>query len=233
MIARSHIFSSMRNSVGGITYTANRYSAIVGRARVCPVNPSSAAAELMRTNFNASVFGWKALTEGERIAWTHYAKDTPWFNALGEPIALTGQAMYIAQRSGRKAATPAIADGFFDTCPCVPGLFPTPLVTVGCCANPDIGVIITVQNQHHTAPCDAVVRLSSPQNFSRTYWNGPYRYDWQQTLTGIAPGSTDDAEFCPECLGRYFYEVRAFDASAEPNMSTKVLGYADACTDPI
>ena len=233
MIARSHIFAQMRNSVGGITYTANRYAAIVGRARVKPVNPSSVAAELMRTNFNASVAGWKALTEGERIAWTNFAKDTPWWNALGEQIALTGQAMYIAQRAGRKAATPAIANTFFDACPCVPGLFPTPLVTVGCCVNPVIGVIITVQNQHDTLAADAVVRISSPQNFSRTYWNGPYRYDKQVTLTGIAAGASDDAEFCPECFGRYFYEVRAFDASVEPNMSTVVRGHADACTDPI
>lgn len=233
MIALSHLFTSMRNSVGGITYTGNRYASIVGRARVKPVNPSTVPLELMRTNFSASVSGWKALTEGERIAWTNYAKDTPWWNALGESCRLTGQAMYIAQRAARKAATPAIADSFFDTCPCVPGLFPTPLVTVGCCPNPTLGVIITVQNQHATIACDAIVRISSPQNFSRTYWNGPYRYDWQVALTGIAAGATDEAEFCPECLGRYFYEVRAFDASLEPNMSTEVRGHADACTDPI
>lgn len=233
MIALSHIFATMRNSVGGITYTANRYASIVGRARVKPVNPSTNALELMRTYFNASVFGWKGLDDGERIAWTNYAKDTPWFNALGSPISLTGQAMYIAQRCGRKAATPAIADSFFDTCPCVPGLFTTPLVTAECCTNPVIGVKIVVLNQHPDTACDAIVRISSPQNFSRKYWTGPYRSDNPILLTGIAAGADDEAEFCPECLGRYFYEVRAFNASAEPNMSTIVRGYADACTDPI
>lgn len=233
MIALSHLFTSLRNSVGGITYTANRYASIVGRARVKPVDPSTVALELMRTNFNAAVAGWKALTEGERIGWTQFAKDTPWWNALGESCRLTGQAMYIAQRAGRLAADPTKAVTFFDACPCVPGLFPTPLITVGCCTNPVIGVIITVQNQHDTLAADAIVRISSPQNFSRTYWNGPYRYDKQILLTGIAAGATDDAEFCPECLGRYFYEVRAFDSAVEPNMSTIIRGHADACTDPI
>lgn len=233
MLALSHLFTSMRNSVGGITYTANRYASIVGRAKVKPVNPSSVAQELMRTNFNASVAGWKALDEAERIAWTNFAKDTPWYNALGEQVALTGQAMYIAQRCAAVAANAATVIADLDTCPCAPGLFPSPLVTVGCCTNPTIGGIITVQNQHDTIAMDAVVRISSAQNFSRTYWNGPYRNDSQILLEAIAAGATDDAEFCPTCLGRFFYEVRGFDGADNNNMSTVVRGHFDACTDPI
>ena len=233
MIAKSHIFTSMRNSVGGITYTANRYASIVGRANVKPVNPSTVAQELMRTNFNASVAGWKALEEAERVAWTNFAKDTPWYNGLGEEISLTGQAMYIAQRCAAMAANAATVIADLDDCPCAPGLFPSPLVTVGCCTNPTIGGIITVQNQHDTIAMDAIVRISSAQNFSRTYWNGPYRHDTQILLEGIAAGATDDAEFCPLCLGRYFYEVRGFDGADNNNMSTIVRGHFDACTDPV
>lgn len=233
MLALSHIFTSMRNSVGGITYTANRYASIVGRARIKPVNPSSLVQELMRTNFNAAVAGWKALDPAERTAWSNFAKDTPWWNALGEEIALTGQAMYIAQRCAAMAANPATVIDDLKDCACTPGLFPSPLVTTECCTNPVIGGVITVENQHHTVACDAIVRISTPQNFSRTYWNGPYRYAMQILLTGISAGATDDAEFCPVCLGRYFYEVRAFDGVDHNNMSTVVRGHFDACTLPI
>jgi len=233
MLALSHLFTSMRNSVGGITYTANRYASIVGRAKVKPVNPSSVSQELARTTFNASVAGWKALDDAERIAWTNFAKDTPWVNALGEQIALTGQNMYIAQRCAAVAADPTTTIGDLDTCPCQPGLFPSPLVTVGCCTNPTIGGIITVQNQHDTVACDAIVRISSPQSFSKLFWNGPYMTGQEILLTGIAAGATDDAEYCPLCLGRYFYSVRVFDGVDHNNMSSLVLGHFDACTDPI
>lgn len=233
MIAKSHIFSSMRNSVGGITYTANRYSAIVGRARVKPVNVSSNPLELMRTRFNAAVAGWKSLSEAERTAWTNFAKDTPWFNALGDPVSLTGQAMYISQRTAAIAADPSFDESNLDACPCTPGLFPTPLVEFGCCTNPTIGVIVTVTNQDSTNAMNAVVRISPPQSFSRNFYGGGFRHDNQVLLSAIAAGASDDAEFCPECLGRYFFEVRAFDDANNNNMSSLVTGYADACTDPI
>lgn len=233
MIARSHIFATMRNSVAGITYTANRYAAIVGRARTVPVNPSSNPMELMRTRFNAAVAGWKALDEAERIAWINFAKDTPWFNGMGEPCTLTGQSMYIAMRTAAVAANAAKDEHDLDACPCTPGLFPSPLLEFACCTNPTIGVIVSVTNQHDTVAMDAIVRISSPQSFSRTFWNGPYRWEQQVLLEGIAAGSSDDAEFCPLCLGRYFFECRAFDAVDGNNMSTMVRGYADACTLPI
>lgn len=233
MLATSHIFSAMANSVGGITYTRNRYGSIVGRAKAMPVNPSSLFQELMRTNFNASVAGFKGLTEAQRIAWTNFAKDTPWMNALGEDIRLTGQAMYIAQRSAAIDANPTVLPSLLDNCGCTPGLLPTPLVTTGCCTNPTVGGIITVQNQDSTLAMDFIVRISNAQNFSRTYWNGPYRHDLQILLTGVAAGATDDAEFCPLCLGRYFYEIRGFDGTDHNNMSTIVRGHFDACTDPI
>lgn len=233
MIAKSHIFATMRNSVAGITYTANRYSAIVGRSRTVPVNPLTNPGQLMQTRFNAAVAGWKGLTAGERIAWGLFAKDTPWFNGMGDPVALTGQAMYIAMRSAMFAADPAKDETELDTCPCVPGLLPTPLLTFDCCTNPTVGVVVTVENQDSTLAMDFVVRISPPQNFSRNYYNGPYRHPDQILLQNVAAGATDDAEFCPLCLGRYFFQVRGFDTANGNNMSSPIVGFHDACTLPV
>lgn len=230
MIGRSHLFSDMRNSVGGITYTANRYAAIVGRARICPVNVNSNPLELMRTNFCASVTDWKGLTDAQRDAWSAYAANTPWTNALGERVYLTGQAMYIAQTTARIAADPSHSRTTYQDCPCVPGLFTTPLLEYACCANPDIGVVVTATNQHHTNTADIIVRRSPPLSPGVKFYNGPWDNSASILLSGIAPASSDDAEFCDLCEARYAFEARAFDATDDNNMSTLVHGYFDACT---
>lgn len=233
MIAKSHLFTNILNSVAGITYTRNRYAQIVGRARSKPVNVRSNLLELARTHFNAAVSDWKGLTDVQRETWIDFAKDTPWKNGLGDDISLTGQAMYIGQVAGAVAANPAKDKSELDTAPCVPGLFPTPLLTFGCCVNPTVGVIVTVQNQHHSNDMDAVVRISPPQSPSTRYYTGPWETGAQILLEGIAAGATDDAEFCPLCDARYYFQCRCFDAVDGNNMSSLVYGSFVACTDPI
>lgn len=230
MIAKSHIMSQMIGSVGGITYTKNRYGAIIGRTRVSPVNVNSNPLETLRTYFNAAVARWKSLSDGQRNGWEVFAAGTPWKGALGDDIKLTGQAMYIAQVSGRMFADPAHLIAGYDVAPCTPGLIATPLLDFNCCSNPDVGVIVTVTNQDPTVTIDAIVRISPPQSPSVNYWSGPYNYLDPILLEGIAPDSSDTAEFCDICENRYFFSVRAFDATNENNMSSIVCGYFDACT---
>jgi hypothetical protein len=233
MYGKSHIFASMVKSIGGITYTRNRYASIVGRARTVPVNVRSNPLETARSVFNGAVSGWKSLTDAQRAAWTAFAADTPWFNSLGDAVKLTGQAMYIAIRSAFLGANPAFDPDNMVDCPCQPGLIPAPLITFACCTSPEIGIIVTVENQHDSMNIDAVVRISPPQSLSTNFYNGPYRVDQTAFLESIGPGSSDNAEFCSLCLARYFFEVRAFDADDENNMSNVVTGYFDACSDVV
>lgn len=233
MIAKSHIFTDILNSVAGITYTRNRYAQIVGRARSKPVNVRSNALELARTNFNASVSDWKGLTDVQRDQWTDFAKDTPWKNGLGDDISLTGQAMYIGQVSAAIASNPARNRGDYDESPCVPGLFTSPLLEFGCCTNPIIGVEVTITNQHHTNQADFMVQISPPQSPSTRYYVGPWNNSAQILLEAIASGASDVASFCPLCDARYYFRVRAFDASDGNNMSSVIFGNAITCTDPI
>jgi hypothetical protein len=233
MIAKSHIFSELKGSVGGITYFNTRYAAIVGRARVKPVDPQTCILENARRIFNNSVIAWKYLTDLQRDAWTLYAKDTPWKNGLGDTVYLTGQAMYIAQSSAYVAAKGNSARAACATAPCVPGLFPTPIVDVLCCTNPTIGCKVEITNMHLEANCDAIVRISPPQSLSTNYYNGPYVHDMEVLLTGISAGAADEAEWCPLCEAKYFFQVRAFDAVTNNNMSTLTHCEGVACTDPV
>jgi hypothetical protein len=225
--------SDIRGSVGGITYTANRYGSIIGRARTKPVDVNSSALERARNIFNTGAIGWKVLTQDQRDAWENYAKDTPWKNGLGQDINLTGQAMYIAQTSAYGSLYGAGSRAGYDDAPCVPGLFTTPWLEVGCCVNPTIGCIVSVTNMHPTNAMDVIVRRSPPQSPSVRYYMGPWDNAAQVILTGIAAAASDDAEFCPLCEARYFFEVRALDATDGNNMSTLTHIDAIACTDPI
>lgn len=81
-------------SVGSLTYSRNRYGAYV-RNRTKPVNPNSAAQNAYRSNFRAAVAAWQDLTYAQRSAWDAWAAATPWLNAAGESISLTGQAAWI------------------------------------------------------------------------------------------------------------------------------------------
>lgn len=232
MLWRSHLMTDMLGSIAGITYTKNRYGN-VGRARTVPVDPASMFQELTRSLFNQSVFGFQQLTEGEQIAWNVFAAGTPWTNKLGEDVRLTGQAMYIAQRCAAIYANPANSPDNFDAAPCTPGLMPLPAVTYGCCVNPVVGAIVSVQNLDSTLNMDFIVRISPAQNQSKVYYNGPYRAPLQILLPAVAAGASDDAEFCPLCIGRYFFQIRGFSAVARNNMTSLTRGHFDVCTDPV
>lgn len=232
MIYKSHLVTDMRGSVAGITYSKNRYG-LTGRGKVTPVNPSSGYQEFQRALLGQAVYGFKNLTEAQQIAWDNFAAGTPWKNKLGQDVFLTGQAMYIGQRTAGISALPSADPANYDDCPCTPGLLPAPFVEYGCCANPTVGTIVTVTNMHDTENMDFVVRISPAWNQSRTYYNGPYRTSMTIFLATVAAGASDDAEFCPLCLGRYFFEIRGFSAVARNNMTSLVRGYHDVCTDPV
>lgn len=81
-------------SVGSLTYSRNRYGAYV-RNRTKPVNPNSTQQNFYRSNFRAAVAAWQDLTYAQRSAWDAWAAATPWLNAAGESVNLTGQAAWI------------------------------------------------------------------------------------------------------------------------------------------
>lgn len=229
---KSTIFSQITNALAGLVFFSGRYGGIIGRSKGFPVNPSSNAQETVRTYFTAAVKDWQGMTDEQRTDWDNYADNTPWKNAQGDDVSLTGQAMYIAQVTAFRSAFPAGSYVSYLTAPCVGGLFPTPHVAIGCCADPDVGIKVTVTNQDSTNVMHAIVRISTPQNPSKNYFTGPYKGENAIVLTDINAGSSDEAEFCDLCPARYFIEVRGFDGTIINRFSSLVRFHADACTDP-
>ncbi|MBA7675775.1 hypothetical protein ES703_84012 [subsurface metagenome] len=93
----SLIIAEGRGSMGGVTFSRNRYGAYT-RARVTPVNPNTGLQFAARLRFRVLASRWTfALTQAQRNAWDLYGENVSWLNKLGQTVKLTGYAHY--QRS--------------------------------------------------------------------------------------------------------------------------------------
>lgn len=97
MLFTSQIISEGRGSVGGMTFSRNRYGPYT-RARVVPVNPNSPRQYFARGVFTVLANRWvNTLTQAQRDAWNLYGENISWLNSLGQTVHLTGYSHY--QRS--------------------------------------------------------------------------------------------------------------------------------------
>lgn len=95
----SPIDSVRRGSVAGTTYTANKYSAIVARARVVPVNPQTGPQNLVRNAFKEACDRWRSvLTAAERTTWGLAASYMPYAGPLGT-YYVGGRNLFIAAKT--------------------------------------------------------------------------------------------------------------------------------------
>lgn len=226
MLAKSHLFSEMLNSIGGIVYTRNRYAQIVGRARVHPIDFNSTILERTRAIFSQAVKGYQALTDGQRLAWDQYASQTPWKNALGDTVYLTGQAMYIATRCASVTYDPTIPAADFNTAPAVPGLKAQPTLSFSFCTAPDTGVLVTVANNDSEA-MDFVVYASDTKSASKHWYQGPFRRELITALSNVpADGSDTTSCFAAAAGNRIFFMVRGYATAAPHTICQPVYGNA-------
>lgn len=104
--------AEMRGSVGGTTFSRNRFGQIA-RQRVTPVNPNTARQAAVRATFQFLTDAWNStLTQLQRDSWNLYGASVVMKNKLGEDIYLTGFNQFIRTNTvqlGNLAGT--IADG--------------------------------------------------------------------------------------------------------------------------
>lgn len=89
------LVTDIRGSIGGTTFARNR-GGMYARARVVPINPSTARQTAVRAALGALAQAWTTvLTDVQRASWELYASNVLIPNKLGEPRALSGQQMYV------------------------------------------------------------------------------------------------------------------------------------------
>lgn len=172
--AQSHILTSPRGSVGGLTYSANQFAQIVLRTRTSPVQPNTNAQTLIRQAMNAASMAWKGLTDLQRTAWENYALTVQYSGPHGT-YNLPGRQIFISTYSlayylNSIGATPISVS---DLPPTIPGKFSVGEILAEPGPNPGIGFGISILG-NDTEVGMALIDVSPPQNLTRMRYKGPW-----------------------------------------------------------
>lgn len=90
----SLVYSEIRGSVNGLTYSRNGNSAYV-RSKATPVNPRTAGQTAARDSLNYVSSAWRSLTQGQREAWNGLAKTIPYTNSIGNVSYYSGFQLFM------------------------------------------------------------------------------------------------------------------------------------------
>lgn len=175
----------MSGSIAGNVHARNRFGNYM-RARTTPVNPNTSRQVTARSRVALLAEEWReVLTNAERQAWNTYANGVSWLNALGEVVHLTGFNMFV-----RTNAAYMQVGSRQNTAPVILSLAeqdPTFSVALSA-AN---GITVTFdENLGWTTEGGAgmLIHIGEPQNPTRTFFGGPWRYHgW---IGGTIPGPT-------------------------------------------
>lgn len=180
----------LSGSVAGNTYARNRFGNYV-RARTVPVNPQSArqSAARARIAFLAEEWG-DTLTAAERGAWDTYAAAISWLNRLGETVKLTGFNHFIRANSAKlQIGSAVIAAG--PTTLLLPNADPIASFALSVAT----GLTITFDDTLDWADEDdgaMIIEIGQPQNPTRNFFGGPWRFDQFIAGSVATPPTTPD-----------------------------------------
>lgn len=114
---------SISGSIGGTTYSRNRYGAYI-RTRAIPITSTTSYALDAKARMTTASQAWQALTDAQRLAWQMWAAANPITDSLGQSQALSGQAAYV----GISCRLQNSGDTVLDVPPIAPA--PAPLATI-------------------------------------------------------------------------------------------------------
>lgn len=161
-------------SIGASTYSHNRYGQYI-RARSIPVNPNTTRQVDVRNTMRALTIGWSTiLTQDQRDAWTVYAHNITWLNALSDSVFLTGLNHYV------RSNVPRILCGIDrqDDAPCILTLA-IPEQQLGFTASEATQILsVTFDATADWALEDdgfQIVYMGIPKPGSTEFFNGPWR----------------------------------------------------------
>lgn len=211
---QSQIIASGSGSIGGCTYSRNRWGQYV-RRRAMPVFPATSFQATI-TNAMASLLPlWRSQGTLVQEGWNSYALTCPRTDALGSTYYLTGQGMFIACNTLRiqlgaavSALVPGIAGIGLMTVPGITSLTATTRVA-----------IITFLNTDNWANGTAgrlAVYSSRPQSLGVNFFKGPFRLAGTINGAGTPPTSPQNVTtpFQLSAGQRVFFRFRATDQIA-------------------
>jgi len=185
----------MSGSIAGNTHARNRFGNYV-RSRTKPVNPKSARQMGARIIIMFLAEQWRELpmTDAMRLAWETYAASVNWNNKLGESIKLTGFNMFVRGNAALMAAGGTLVTAG----PTDLGLPPGDPTFAVAGSEGDAKLSVTFDNTMDWASevgAFLSVEMGVPQNPTRNFFNGPWRFS--AAIAGAASPPTSPAEIDP------------------------------------
>lgn len=242
MKIKSALVTQMSGSIGGMTGSHNKGGMYL-RARSIPVNPNTTQQQLQRQYFSTAVQRWtEVLTAVNRATWNNYAANVLLTDALGDPLQLSGQQMYIRTATAQMlaasgAATPP-AIGTFDTAPAIFDTGELGDISFTQATADDRELTIGIAGEPGWAAQDdgtIIVQLGIPQNASRNFFKGPFRFCDSLNGASLSPITTAvvDADSCTPIINfttgqRMFVRARALYNDGRLTSAVVVNGIAIA-----
>lgn len=213
MLFKSATVTSASGSVGGITASHNK-GGMYFRARTIPTNPNSPAQMAARLRLQQFSQRWvNDLSPEERDAWNAYAPQIEYVNALGDPIQVSGQNLYIASNTVLDQCGGTIVDA----APSFTGQ-PGLNVTVDEISAPTtISLDVGVTGNAWAAEDGAYLAVYSSRNISpgRSFFKGPYRFAGAIAGDSTTPATGAQSVISPFTLNaddKCFIRVRVVTA---------------------
>lgn len=228
----SSVWSVIRGSIGGTTYSANQFHQIIARARTAPVNPNTSKQTAARSAFSGAVQLWNTLSIADRQGWEDYADTLVYVGPLG-PITVPGRDVFIGNLQvalflNGQVGFPAVID---TTPPVIPGflnienVLPIPFTPIMA-----TGVSFSF-TQNGVEDVIGYSLRSFMFGNSRNRFKGPFLSNTLQQVTVVAPGSgVMDFEGLVED-GKYFMNPRFITLVAPFRLSARFFLDAIAVTN--
>jgi hypothetical protein len=230
---KSHLFSVIRGSVGGITYAANQYQQIVARVRTSPINPGTVPQSIIRLAMGGANEAWDLLTDGERDQWSAYAQGVVYNGPLG-PYTVSGRnialgqynlASYLLEMGVTSIVAPnmapPVAAGWL-------GLGPIILTALGTAGTGFTFGITNPNTEDIVVACQISLMQAPSRMRYKGPWNASYFHFLECPLSSAANLVVDDLP----ADGIYFCRLKALSNDAPRRMSTSQIYRRIATTFP-
>jgi len=229
----SQIATSIRGSIGGITFTATRNHAIVARARVGPARLPTNRGNVIRTALQFAQAIWASLTPLQRDGWYYYAQ-TCVFSGPQGTYKLTGLQMFIRTIALAKFANELLGGTFVVTGspPIASGLPNVGPITEGTYVGPGTGVALNVTGLPDQ-DASAVVRCSVP--WKGTRYKNPNIWDTSKSLLVPCPQATTTLVEIDDLVedSYYFVSIRMILDDAPLQVDTEYVFRLQAVTQAV
>lgn len=171
----SGVYTKASGSIGGLTYSHNRYGGYV-RSRTTPVNPNTDRQSAQRSRLTLLSEQWGSLlSETQRQAWNDYAAQVTIIDRLGQAIHISGYNHFIRSNTLMLQMGASIVE----TAPAEllkPGA--DPVFAVSCSEASQLVSVVYDDTQDWADETGAflAVFMGLPRNTNVNFFGGPWRF---------------------------------------------------------